>query len=230
MKLIKYLQYQGIGSRKQCQWLIAGGYVFINGTCIDDADADIDSASVYTLDIDGKAVTVIPEPYFYILLNKPADYETSHKPKHYRGIFSLFPDNMRNIDMQAVGRLDADTTGVLLITNDGKLNHNLTSPSRKIPKLYEVTLKHPADGMLCETLKTGVLLHDDNETVCAADADLESPTTLLLTITEGKYHQVKRMIAAAGNRVQHLHRRQFAHLETENLKPGEWKFIECPKF
>lgn len=230
MKLIKYLQYQGIGSRKQCQWLIAGGYVFINGTCMDDTDADIDSSSVETLDIDGEAVTVIPEPYFYILLNKPADYETSHKPKHYRSIFSLFPDNMRNIDMQAVGRLDADTTGVLLITNDGKLNHNLTSPSRKIPKLYEVTLKHPTGETLCETLKNGVLLHDENETVCAADAVLENPTTLLLTITEGKYHQVKRMIAAAGNRVQHLHRRRFAHLETENLKPGEWKFIDCPKF
>lgn len=182
------------------------------------------------MDIDGEAVTVIPEPYFYILLNKPEDYETSHKPKHYRSIFSLFPDNIRNIDMQAVGRLDADTTGVLLITNDGKLNHNLTSPSRKIPKLYEVTLKHPTGETLCETLKNGVLLHDENETVCAADAVLENPTTLLLTITEGKYHQVKRMIAAAGNRVQHLHRRRFAHLETENLKPGEWKFIDCPKF
>lgn len=143
MKLIKYLQYQGIGSRKQCQWLIAGGYVFINGTCMDDTDADIDSSSVETLDIDGEAVTVVPEPYFYIMLNKPEDYETSHKPKHYRSVFSLFPDNMRNIDMQAVGRLDADTTGVLLITNDGKLNHNLTSPSRKIPKLYEVTTIKP---------------------------------------------------------------------------------------
>ncbi len=203
MKLIKYLQYQGIGSRKQCQWLIASGYVFINGTCMDDTDADIDSSSVETLDIDGEAVTVVPEPYFYIMLNKPEDYETSHKPKHYRSVFSLFPDNMRNIDMQAVGRLDADTTGVLLITNDGKLNHNLTSPSRKIPKLYEVTLKHPTGETLCETLKNGVLLHDENETVCAADAVLENPTTLLLTITEGKYHQVKRMIAAVGNRVQH---------------------------
>ncbi|EPI5581249.1 16S rRNA pseudouridine(516) synthase, partial [Neisseria gonorrhoeae] len=109
-------------------------------------------------------------------------------------------------------------------------NHNLTSPSRKIPKLYEVTLKHPTGETLCETLKNGVPLHDENETVCAADAVLENPTTLLLTITEGKYHQVKRMVAAAGNRVQHLHRRRFAHLETENLKPGEWKFIECPKF
>lgn len=76
MKLIKYLQYQGIGSRKQCQWLIRGGYVSINGICMDDTDADIDSSSVETLDIDGKAVTVIPEPYFYILLNKPTDYET----------------------------------------------------------------------------------------------------------------------------------------------------------
>ena len=212
MQLIKYLQSQGIGSRKQCQWLIQNDCVEISDTVYNDAKADIDPADVQTLRIDGEDIVVVPMPYFYILLNKPADYETSHKPQQYPSVFSLFPDHMRNIDMQAVGRLDADTTGVLLITNDGQFNHR-------------VTLKHPADDSLCETLKNGVLLHDDNETVRAAEAVLENPTTLLMTITEGKYHQVKRMVAAAGNRVEHLHRDEFNGRTVENLASGEWKFI-----
>lgn len=225
MQLIKYLQSQGIGSRKQCQWLIQNDCVEINDTVYNDAKADIDPAEVQTLRIDGEDIVVVPMPYFYILLNKPADYETSHKPQQYPSVFSLFPDHMRNIDMQAVGRLDADTTGVLLITNDGQFNHRVTSPKHKVPKIYRVTLKHPADDSLCETLKNGVLLHDDNETVRAAEAVLENPTTLLMAITEGKYHQVKRMVAAAGNRVEHLHRDKFNGRTVENLASGEWKFI-----
>jgi len=145
MQLIKYLQSQGIGSRKQCQWLIQNDCVEINDTIRNDTKADIDPAEVQTLRIDGEDIVVVPMPYFYILLNKPADYETSHKPQQYPSVFSLFPDHMRNIDMQAVGRLDADTTGVLLITNDGQFNHRVTSPKHKVPKLYRVTLKQPAD-------------------------------------------------------------------------------------
>ena len=85
---------------------------------------------------------------------------------------------------------------------------------------------HPADDTLCGSLKNGVLLHDDNETVAAQEAVLQTPTTLLLTITEGKYHQVKRMIAAAGNRVAQLHRQQFGAWDTQDLAAGEWRFIQ----
>ncbi len=225
MQLLKYLQAQGIGSRKQCQWLIDNDCVAINGTLCNQAKADITPTDVRSLEIDSEALVVVPLPYFYILLNKPADYETSHKPQQYPSVFSLFPDHMRQIDMQAVGRLDADTTGVLLITNDGQFNHRVTSPKHKVAKLYRVTLKHAADESLCQSLKNGVLLHDDNETVRAADAKLANPTTLLLTITEGKYHQVKRMVAAAGNRVEALHREKFGQWRTQNLAPGEWTFI-----
>lgn len=226
MQLLKYLQAQGLGSRKQCRQLIEYGCVEINGEVQDDANGNIEPAAVKTLVIDGEAIAAVPMPYFYILLNKPADYETSHKPQQYPSVFSLFPDHMRQIDMQAVGRLDADTTGVLLITNDGQFNHRVTSPKHKVAKLYRVTLKHAADDSLCETLKNGVLLHDDNETVRAAEAVLEDEKTLLMTITEGKYHQVKRMVAAAGNRVEHLHRDKFGDWDTQNLMPGEWKFIQ----
>ncbi|ASK26497.1 16S rRNA pseudouridine(516) synthase [Neisseria chenwenguii] len=225
MQLLKYLQSQGLGSRKQCQWLIDNDCVEINSALQNNAKSNIEPDDVKTLLIDGEPVTVVPMPYFYILLNKPTDYETSHKPQQYPSVFSLFPDHMRNIEMQAVGRLDADTTGVLLITNDGQFNHRVTSPKHKVAKRYRVTLKHPAGESLCETLKNGVLLHDGNETVRAADAVLENPTTLLMTITEGKYHQVKRMVAAAGNRVGKLHRDRFGSLDTQNLNAGEWKFL-----
>lgn len=226
MQLLKYLQAQGLGSRKQCQWLIDHDCIVINGITANQAKSDVDPAQVQTLEVDGEPVLPVPLPYFYILLNKPADYETSHKPQQYPSVFSLFPDHMRNIDMQAVGRLDADTTGVLLITNDGQFNHRVTSPKHKVPKLYRVTLKHPVDDTFCQTLLQGVLLHDDDETVRATAAELDNPTTLLMTITEGKYHQVKRMIAAAGNRVEQLHRETFDRFDTQNLAAGEWKFIE----
>lgn len=226
MQLFKYLQAQGLGSRKECLWLIENGCIAINGEVRTQARDTVAPDEVKTLTVDGRPFTIIPLPYFYILLNKPAGYETSHKPQHYPSIFSLFPVNMRNIDMQAVGRLDADTTGVLLITNDGRFNHKQTSPKHKVPKIYRVTLKHPADEALCSQLKQGVLLHDENETVAAADAILESPQILILTITEGKYHQVKRMIAAAGNRVEQLHRSHFSEWHIENIPEGSWKFID----
>ncbi|KLT72723.1 pseudouridine synthase [Neisseria arctica] len=225
MQLLKYIQSQGVGSRKQCQWLIENDCIALNGEISNNSKADINPDDIYKLEIDGEEIVTVPMPFFYILLNKPANYETSHKPQQYPSVFSLFPNHMRNIDMQAVGRLDADTTGVLLITNDGQFNHRVTSPKHKVAKLYRVTLKHPADEEICMTLKKGVLLHDDQETVCAADAVLETPTTLMLTITEGKYHQVKRMVAAAGNRVSHLHREKFGELDTQSLLPGQWKFI-----
>jgi len=115
---------------------------------------------------------------------------------------------------------------VLLITNDGAFNHRQTSPKHHVAKLYRATLKHPAGESLCAALRQGVLLHDDNETVSAAAAKLENPHSLLLTITQGKYHQVKRMVAAAGNRVEALHRLRFGDWECEDLLPGQWCFIQ----
>lgn len=225
MNLLKYLQAQGIDSRKGCQWLIKNELVQINGAIMANEKAEIDPKTVQTLTIEGEDALVIPLPYYYILLNKPADYETSHKPRDYPSVFTLLPDQLRATDLQAVGRLDADTTGVLLMTNDGQFNHRMTSPKQHVAKIYRVSLKHAADAAYCETLKQGVLLHDDNETVAADDAYLADETTLILTVSQGKYHQVKRMCAAAGNRVEALHRLQFGQWDTQDLEAGEWRFI-----
>ena len=226
MNIIKYLQAQGIGSRRQCQWLVQNALIQINGGTQSNGKAEVQPETVQSLTVDGEEAVVIPLPHFYILLNKPAGYEVSHKPRDYPSVFTLLPDQIRAADIQAIGRLDADTTGVLLITNDGQFNHRMTSPKHKVAKIYRITLKHPADATLCSSLKHGVLLHDDNETVAAQEAILPTPTTLLLTITEGKYHQVKRMIAAAGNRVAQLHRQQFGDWDTQDLAAGEWRFIQ----
>lgn len=225
MNIVKYLQSQGLGSRKQCQWLVEHGLVALNGETVDDRRAETEPESVRTLHIDGEAALVIPLPHYYILLHKPAGFETSHKPRDYPSVFSLLPDQLRATDIQAVGRLDADTTGVLLLTNDGGFNHRMTSPKHHVAKLYRAVLKHAADEVFCQTLKQGVLLHDDNETVCADEAELANPHTLLLTISSGKYHQVKRMAAAAGNRVETLHRLRFGVWDCEGLAAGEWRFI-----
>ena len=179
-----------------------------------------------TLHIDGEAIQAVPQPYFYIVLNKPADYETSHKPRDYPSVFSLFPDHMRNIDMQAVGRLDADTTGVLLITNDGQFNHRMTSPKYKSGQALPRRLETSRRRNFLPKPENGVLLHDDDETVQAAEAVLENPHTLLLTITEGKYHQVKRMVAAAGNRVETLHRLKFGEWSAEHLHPENGNLLQ----
>ncbi|MDK4687669.1 16S rRNA pseudouridine(516) synthase [Kingella negevensis] len=226
MNLLKYLQAQGIDTRKGCQWLIKNGLVQINGETQTNEKTEVQPENVQTLTIEGEDAIVVPLPYFYILLNKPADYETSHKPRDYASVFTLLPDQVRAADIQAIGRLDADTTGVLLITNDGQFNHRMTSPKHKVAKVYRVTLKHPADEKLCRSLKNGVLLHDDNETVAAQEAVLRDEKTLVMTITEGKYHQVKRMVAAAGNRVEHLHRERFGQWDTQDLALGEWRFIK----
>ncbi len=231
MQIVKYLQAQGFGSRKICTEIVKKGRLQINDEYITNPKATLDLTNIQSVKIDEENWQVVPLPLFYILLNKPSDYETSHKPTHYPSIFSLFPIHWRNIDFQAIGRLDADTTGIILITNDGLYNHRITSPKNHVGKIYQITLKHPADDSLTEKLKNGVLLHDENETVVASEAYLENDTTLIMTIHEGKYHQVKRMIAAAGNRVEQLHRLQFGEFKLPNdLNPGEWTFIQPTEF
>ncbi|MBR6026068.1 MAG: pseudouridine synthase [Neisseriaceae bacterium] len=223
MNIIKYLQAQGVGSRKQCQILLNEQRIRLNGK---PPEEEVDISVSHQLTIDEDNWQTMPLPYFYILMNKPANYETSHKPQHYPSVFSLLPSHFRQT-IQAIGRLDADTTGVLILTNDGKLNHFLTSAKNHVPKQYRITLKHSADDNLCSKLCDGVLLHDENETLSAKDAYLENENTLMMTIESGKYHQVKRMIASAGNRVETLHRVRFGKIDTKGLAIGKWCFIQA---
>ena len=226
MNIIKYLQAQGLGSRKQCQNWVKGGWIEIDGEIVDDTKAEVHLDGRRVLKLDEDNIPTVDLPYFYILLNKAPDTETSHKPQQYPSVFSLLPNNFRDIDIQAVGRLDADTTGAIILTNDGQFNHRVTSPKHHVAKIYRVTLKHAAEQSLCDKLIKGVLLDDEHETIAAAAAELIDPNTLLMTLTQGKYHQVKRMIAAAGNRVEGLHRDQFHQWRVDDFAVGEWRFLD----
>ena len=151
-------------------------------------------------------------PYYYralVLLHKPAGTECSQKPRHHPSVLTLLPAPLRTRGVQPVGRLDEDTTGLLLLTDDGALIHRLTSPKHHVPKVYEVGTKHPVDAGQVERLRGGVVLDDDPAPVRAAACEATGERSLRLVLTEGKYHQVKRMVAAVGNRVETLHRSAF---------------------
>jgi len=167
-----------------------------------------------------------------IMLHKPAGYECSLKPGAWPGVHNLLPVPLRRRGLQPVGRLDQDTTGLLLLTDDGPLLHKLTSPKHHVPKVYEVTCKHPVTPTMCEKLRKGVVLDDDPDPVYADAAEPvgEGETLhLRLTLLQGKYHQVKRMVAAVSNRVEGLHRSQIGRLTLpEDLAPGQWRWIEDP--
>ena len=223
MRLAQVLFSQGFGTRRACAALAASGAVAVAGRVVDDPDAEVDTAGL-VLRVDGR-----DWPYHeraLVLLHKPAGYECSQRPRHHPGVLSLLPEPLRARGVQPVGRLDEDTTGALLLTDDGALIHRLTSPKRHVPKVYEVRLKHAADDTLAQRLRDGVTLADDPRPVRAADCERVDARTLRLTLTEGRYHQVKRMVAAAGNRVEGLHRTAFGPLTLDGLAPGAWRWVD----
>jgi len=169
----------------------------------------------------------------YLMLHKPAGTECSQKPSTWPSIYTLLPSPLRLRPnkgavqgVQAIGRLDQDTTGLLLLTDDGQFIHRMGSPKHHVPKVYEVTVKHALDDAQVQKLLAGVVLDDDPKPVRAAACEAVGPLHLRLTLTEGKYHQVKRMVAAVGNRVEALHRSSIGRLALPaDLAPGQWRWL-----
>ena len=220
---------QGFGTRRVCAGLIQQGLVSVNGAVQTDTLADFDT--------EGLQFTVqgVPWPYkdrAYLMLHKPAGYECSQKPGMYPSIYTLLPGPLRTrgggaaAGVQAVGRLDQDTTGLLLLSDDGKFIHRMSSPRHHVPKVYDVTTKHDIDAQQVSRLLAGVVLDDSPVPVRAAAAVQAGTHRLLLTLTEGKYHQVKRMLAAVGNRVEALHRSRIGSIElTGELPEKAWRWL-----
>lgn len=226
MELYKFLQQQGFGSRKACRQLIEYGLVEVAGARIEDPAYAIDPCTRDILLVDGEPWQPVRLP-LYLALNKPAGVETSHQPMHHPSVFSLLPRQFQALGISAVGRLDADTTGLLLLSTDGQFVHALTSPRRHVPKRYRVLLKHPVVPELIDRLKAGVMLKDDDQPVLADAVEQCDAQSIALTISEGRYHQVKRMVAAAGNRVVSLHRESVGTLTLGSLEPGAWRHLSA---
>ena len=222
--LAQILFSQGFGTRRHCAALIGAGQVQIDGVTQNDPQTAFAT--------DGLVIGVQGQPWpvhakALVMLHKPAGYECSTKPRHHPGVLTLLPAPLRERGVQAVGRLDVDTTGLLLLTDDGALIHRLTSPKHHVAKVYEVTCKHPLAADTVARLLAGVVLDDSPEPVCALACEATAQDRLRLTLTEGRYHQVKRMLAAVGNRVEALHRSAFGDwMLPADLAPGAWRWID----
>lgn len=222
--LDRILQSQGFGTRKWCAGLIVEGEVIINGEVITD--------SRNTFETNGLEFTVYGEvwkyrEHLYLALNKPADYECSRKPSHHPGVLSLLPEQFALRDVQPVGRLDHDTTGLLLMSDDGAFIHAQSSPKRHIPKVYVATTHDPVTPQLVQRLLSGVKLHDEPAPLAAVICNMRGTHQLEIVLEQGKYHQVKRMLAAAGNHCTALCRTRIGALELDilGLAEGSWCFL-----
>jgi 16S rRNA pseudouridine516 synthase len=224
LSLDRILQSQGFGTRKYCRSLIEDGDVVIDGSVQDNYKT--------TVETDGLVLHVFDEEWVYrehvyIALYKPADYECSRKPSHHPGVLTLLPEQFTWRDVQPVGRLDHDTTGMLLMSDDGPFIHAQSSPKRHVPKVYQATTQEPVSDELVQLLLSGVQLHDEPAPLSALVCEKKGEHQLEIVLEQGKYHQVKRMLAAAGNHCTALHRSAIGKLELDalGLKEGEWCYL-----
>jgi len=227
MLIDRLLQSQGFGSRKACRQLVEAGDVRVNGEPCRDPQAEFDPVGL-TFEIDDESWTYAE--HVYLALHKPANFECTHQPQHHHSVYTLLLEPLVRRGVQSVGRLDADTTGLLLFSDDGRFIHAMASPKRHIVKHYRATLKHALDEALPQKLLAGVLLADETEPLSALSVQALDSHTLMLSVDQGKYHQVKRMIAAAGNRVEALHRSGFGALSLDDgslpaLAPGDCCYL-----
>lgn len=222
MKLVKYLSRLGYGSRREIEAMLADGRVC---NPAGQPMADSDAPAHDDIRIDGEALD--PAPGLVLMLHKPVGYVCSTKDAG-RLVYDLLPRRFRLRDplVSPVGRLDRDTSGLLLFTDDGQLLHRITSPKRHLPKVYEVELASDLRGDEAATFASGSLMLE-SETRALAPAELEplEPRRARIVLIEGRYHQVRRMFAAVGNHVLSLHRCRIGALELDGLSAGSWRYL-----
>ncbi|MDQ2664671.1 MAG: rRNA pseudouridine synthase [Gemmatimonadota bacterium] len=222
MKIIKYLSNLGYGTRREVTLLVKQqSVVRRDGSIVRDGDAFEHDELL----VGGKALD--PPPGSVLMLHKPVGYVCSSKDVS-KLIYELLPPRFlqRSPVMAPIGRLDRETSGLLLVTDDGVINHRLSSPRTHVAKVYEVELATDLRGDEAELFAAGTLMLD-SETTPLRPATLEprGPRSVLVSVTEGRYHQVRRMFAAVGNRVERLHRRSVGGQELGDLAPGQWRLL-----
>lgn len=225
LTLDRILQSQGFGTRKWCRELISEGEVRVAGEVVTDYRTSYETT--------GFSFSIFDEiwqyrEHVYIALNKPSDFECSRKPSHHPGVLTLLPEQFTWRDVQPVGRLDHDTTGLLLMSDDGAFIHAQSSPRRHVPKLYLATTHSPVTDALVAQLLAGVQLHDEPAPLAAQSCRKIDEYRIEIVLEQGKYHQVKRMLAAAGNHCVALQRTAVGKLTLEmlDLEEGEWCYLE----
>ena len=223
VRLDRLLSSRGYCTRSHARGYLREFEVLVAGVRATREDAKVDDHADIT--IDGEP---IDPPRILVMMNKPLGTVCSHDDGEGELVYDLLPERwmQRNPTVTTVGRLDKDTSGLLLITDDGPLVHRLTSPKKHVPKVYLATLAVALRGHEADLFASGTMtLHDDPKPLLPATLEIIDPKTVRLTILEGRYHQVRRMFGAAANRVMTLHRERFGSLELGELKPGEWRTL-----
>ncbi|MCY9540674.1 rRNA pseudouridine synthase [Paenibacillus alvei] len=231
MRLDKLLGHMGCGSRSEIKKWAKSGLIQVNGRLIKDSGVQVDP-DIDEVMLDGEQIRY--REFVYIMLNKPQGVISATEDLRERTVIDLLPDELRHFEPFPVGRLDKDTEGLLLLTNDGKLAHDLLSPKKHVPKTYVATVRGRVDNDDGAAFRQGVELDDGYVTKPAhlvisgheEQADGTVHSFIELTITEGKFHQVKRMFESVGKQVIYLKRIQMGTLDLDPvLKLGEWR--EC---
>ena len=223
LRLDRLLANLGYGSRREVQALVAAGRVLLDGAAPRSADQHLAISPELPTHLTVDGAPIDPPPGLVVMLHKPRGYVCSHKEDGAL-VYELLPPRwrLREPPLSTIGRLDKDTSGLLLLTDDGELLHRVISPRRHVAKRYRVTLDRPMNGDEAELFASGTLLLEaDDKPLAPAVLETLSPTACHLTITEGRYHQVRRMFAAVGNHVTALHRDRIGGLELpRDLEPG----------
>ena len=220
MRLDKYLSDMGKGTRSELKKAIRKGRVRVDGTIVTDPGYAVETSS--SVSFDGEPV--VYQETVWLMLNKPAGVITATNDSSQKTVMDLVVTDRK--DLFPVGRLDRDTEGLLLLTNDGDLAHRLLSPRRHVDKVYHAVLDGPVTEKEAQLFREGLRIEDDDPfTALSADLEiLDDGTEVLVTLREGKYHQVKRMFAAVGRKVLKLKRLSMGPLKLDpELKSGEWR-------
>ena len=224
----RLLSSMGYGSRTQMAQMAKAGGIALDGTKLRDVTKRIPVTSDLPtrMTVGGEALD--PVAGLVILLNKPLGMTCSHKEEGLL-VYDILPDRWKRRDpaISTIGRLDKQTSGLLLMTDDGDLLHRVISPKRHVKKTYRARLARPLDGSEGALFASGrMMLEGEDKPLAPAELDVVSETEALLSVTEGRYHQVRRMFAATGNHVEDLHREGLGGLSLpEDLAPGQWKLL-----
>lgn len=224
MRVVRLLANLGYGSQKDVRYLLRAGRVT---TAAGLRLGENDTVEPGDVRLDGQPLD--PPAGLVLMLNKPADY-TCSRADPGRIVYELLPERFshRNPVLAPVGRLDRDTTGLLLMTDDGQLLHRITAPKAHVAKVYEVTLARPLDGSEIEVFASGTLMLRSEKTPLApAQLEILTERRARLTLHEGRYHQAKRMFAALGNHVESLHRAGIGGLTLGDLPVGQWRVVDA---